>query len=741
MAEELALSATVVDRFSKPLNDLRNKLANIKTPDGVKALPRDFNAANSSISTLTRNVEVGLNRALVQLGVTVGGVAGAFNLVSSAVQRFSSQVPELAAVSRETGVSLNNLRALQTVGEKVGIEAGTIATAMKTAADNAYLMARGRGTAWTEVLKSYPAMARQMREAAKSGDTRRFAEIAIANIADVFNDPEKGGPAMARHLAQVIFGSADLSRFGLAGKRLGEMFEQAFNAAKISPEATARAKELKELFIDLRVAGEQFGNMATVTIAPGIIALGKALNGTFGEGSNSWMKREVIGFFKDLNSSLESLAALLNGDWMKALEKFGTFMDKMTPSGRIKGIIENGMGLNLNPSERSAWLREQIEKDRRAADDPNQPPLQRNMLRNRAQSNEEELRRLEKAVEEGVKKGVQGSNSTGLQPSGIQNAAFTPNGGAAGAVAGMQAGRRNALGGTIDRLPGATGGRSSRGDTGAAAGGDAPGGRLGGGPAVPKEQMERGRRVYDELRRLGWTHEAASVALGNAVQESGIGKHTNPGEGAAGLIHWRLDRLKRLRSYVASQGGQGIGTLEQQAQFLDKEIKGWQGRNGSAIRNIPGMKGSLVGINNIWRDYNLYAGGPQMVRAQIAQRFSNAFSGREPGAAPGAAAGRSPGDGTDIPFMTRVYRGERDAFLPRSWSRKQFENPFNPIPTGTAFGSLPRVMQGGNFNASLDVTLNNFPSGWRTRAEGGGLFKDVKVQSGRAMAAADEAGK
>jgi hypothetical protein len=53
-----------------------------------------------------------------------------------------------------------------------------------------------------------------------------------------------------------------------------------------------------------------------------------------------------------------------------------------------------------------------------------------------------------------------------------------------------------------------------------------------------------------------------------------------------------------------------------------------------------------------------------------------------------------------------------------------------------AFGNTPSQAPSGT--AKLDVTLNGFPSGWRARAEGGGLFREVEVNRGRALVTASE---
>ncbi len=69
-------------------------------------------------------------------------------------------------------------------------------------------------------------------------------------------------------------------------------------------------------------------------------------------------------------------------------------------------------------------------------------------------------------------------------------------------------------------------------------------------------------------------------------------------------------------------------------------------------------------------------------------------------------------------------------------------HPLGLRQTGQTLRSMQELGLGGasapSGNASLDVTLNGFPAGWRARAEGGSLFKDIQVKRGRSMATAQE---
>ena len=686
MAEELRLEATVVDKFSKPLTDLRKKLTDIKSPDGTRVMRREFDAARGSMTRLTDSVNVGLGGALTRLGAIIGGVAGGFYAVSASVRRFTDEIPRLQSVSRETGVSLNNIRALSAVARQVNIDAGDVERGVKTLADNLHDMVRRRGSVWVELLKVAPNLAQQMREAGVEGDVDKALDVALDAVMQIRRTK---GAVEARRYSELIFG-VDLSRFGeMTRAELKAALAKAMEGMAVTDEMAKNATTLQRSFNALKDTISGIGDAAANSMAPGLTAVTKAFDELLTkEGPvKTFMERT----FREINAVSGVLAKILNGT--------ATLDDFIPPDAPIRNLPPftrpapkaaqppsqsqiDGARNRLSAMEE--WLRDNP--------DAAGTPFGRGVLRNKMEL-EEELRRMERAVKEGASSGIKdGLRSERMERSGFQPAAFNPD----------APDDNMGLGPLWRRVPGAGGfAGGSRGGFGGGGSGDFPGaagegpeGGVGGKASASASLMARARRVYDRLRSLKWTHEAAAAALGNAQAESSVGTTVNRREGAAGLIHWRLDRLTRLKRFAASRGENGIGSLETQADFLD-----WEARHGGQSRTghlIPGMK-DIGQANAHFRAFIRYGTNTQGSRAALGYRFGRAFAGSAPGTAPDYTPGSA--------FKSaREARGEGG-------------------PSGAA---------------KLDVTLNNFPAGWRARAEGGTLFRDVEVNRGRSMVPATE---
>ena len=127
-------------------------------------------------------------------------------------------------------------------------------------------------------------------------------------------------------------------------------------------------------------------------------------------------------------------------------------------------------------------------------------------------------------------------------------------------------------------------------------GGQAPAGNTGGGTAGGASRLLRDRaglgssgpalttgqqnaaamHMIDRLMAHGWTEESASIAAGNAMQESGFnprasGDPSVPG-GSHGYMQWNRGRLAALKAFASGQG-KDWQDRDVQIDFLDKEAR------------------------------------------------------------------------------------------------------------------------------------------------------------------------
>lgn len=86
--------------------------------------------------------------------------------------------------------------------------------------------------------------------------------------------------------------------------------------------------------------------------------------------------------------------------------------------------------------------------------------------------------------------------------------------------------------------------------------------------------IQRATVAYDAARAAGLSPTQAAALLGHAQTESGIGAHTNPGEGAVGLIHWRQGRRTALEALARQRGESGFGSIPTQVEYFMQEAEG-----------------------------------------------------------------------------------------------------------------------------------------------------------------------
>src|SRR5262245_13380087 len=81
-------------------------------------------------------------------------------------------------------------------------------------------------------------------------------------------------------------------------------------------------------------------------------------------------------------------------------------------------------------------------------------------------------------------------------------------------------------------------------------------------------------------------HQAAALA-GHMLQESGGNPNAlNKGEGANGLLQWRLDRWDNLQDYAKS-AGKSPNDPDVQMDFIRREMTGPEAKAGSAFLAAP----------------------------------------------------------------------------------------------------------------------------------------------------------
>lgn len=143
--ETMRIVAEIVDKFSKPLREMRQEMKETTSRRADPRMQGSFEGAGRAVRELRNSIRGGLTTALAEVGVTTLSVAGAVAALKSAILGFAQSTVALSNLNRETGVSLNYLRQLEAVGGRVGVMPDTMRSSMSTFARNMHQLRAGTG--------------------------------------------------------------------------------------------------------------------------------------------------------------------------------------------------------------------------------------------------------------------------------------------------------------------------------------------------------------------------------------------------------------------------------------------------------------------------------------------------------------------------------------------------------------------------------------------------------------------
>ena len=137
MSDDLRLVASVTDQFTGPLAKLRKGIADVSTDTKthVGAWRKDWGLAREEVEKF-RGVLGGVSPVLSAVGM--GGIGAALSLggIVAAVRGFSASTRDLSLFAREVGLTANELRGFQALGQSFGISADRMNGAIGTFATN-----------------------------------------------------------------------------------------------------------------------------------------------------------------------------------------------------------------------------------------------------------------------------------------------------------------------------------------------------------------------------------------------------------------------------------------------------------------------------------------------------------------------------------------------------------------------------------------------------------------------------
>lgn len=154
--------------------------------------------------------------------------------------------------------------------------------------------------------------------------------------------------------------------------------------------------------------------------------------------------------------------------------------------------------------------------------------------------------------------------------------------------------------------------------------------------------------IYSGLVERGFAPHQAAALAGNIQQESNFNPAAlNQGEGANGLLQWRLDRWKGLQDFAAARGTSPTD-VNTQLDYIGHEMRGAEAKNAAPFLSAP----DLPSANAALRKYIRYGDNSEGARLGYASKFAGGatptlgqapqMAAESPSAAPMPAYGWSP---------------------------------------------------------------------------------------------------
>src|SRR5262245_45588854 len=109
--EAIKIVVEVVDKFTKPLRDLRSEIDKVdRTGTNIAKTKSGFEALGQSMIATATQIRGAVLPALSAVGVGVLSVTAAIGAMAAAVRGFAAQTQALGYLARETGVTTGRLR-------------------------------------------------------------------------------------------------------------------------------------------------------------------------------------------------------------------------------------------------------------------------------------------------------------------------------------------------------------------------------------------------------------------------------------------------------------------------------------------------------------------------------------------------------------------------------------------------------------------------------------------------------
>ncbi|MGU3475639.1 M15 family metallopeptidase [Methylobacterium sp. D48H] len=559
--DKLKIVATVEDQFTGPLSKLQKGLKSVgdETAKQGAAWKKDWEGARTEVAKF-QGVLGGFTPILSAVGVGSFGAVMSITGLTSAMKAFTGNTQGLSIMARETGVTIDKLRAFGELGERFGVSADAMKSSIGSFATTMFDLRRR----WGEAYSGLQAM--NLGKLAEDLVNAPNMEAALKRAMDGLQKiPE---PEVRRRVSRMLFGTEDVGRVAASiGGDIGATLDEiAHKMGRTTQSQVEAAQRFERSMSDLRANME---GLKTGALTPLIDEFNRLVTYLNRPESVSFFKGELDRVGQGLKDTATEAQQL-----MQLWERFkGVFSDDAHAPPAFAKKAAPGEA-PAAPSEAEA-RRAQLE-GRRASVERQKQLLERNPdaadYQRKHDRMVEELKRVGDELQRLREQGgatVSPSSYGGLGAPGgslIQKAAWGGGGlgvgggfGGAGIYGGPGGGSVGGSGGVRDAPAGADLGDGIRGRPFGSNGPAAASGPIRTGEGASRSgratignwwTSERQRHAIDTLVKGGVSDLGARalVARWSAVEARGGPGSVNPKSGAFGIAQWLgRDRLPGIK--------------------------------------------------------------------------------------------------------------------------------------------------------------------------------------------------
>lgn len=247
----MRLVARVEDQFTGPLAKLKHEIVGVSdtTKKHTSAWRKDWDEARGGITRFEGALN-GVTPVLTRLGVSGIGVALSIGGMASALGEFSLKTRGLSQTSKDIGLTVDQLRAFNALGERFGVTADTMTSAAKSFAGQMYEIKR-QGSTYVELQAMN--LAKLAEDLASSKSMEQAIQRGMEGLRAI-PDSE-----VRRRVSRLLFGTDDIGLIAsnLTGTVKGALGEVSQAIGKMDKDTEQAAKDFQKHMNHISEAAER----------------------------------------------------------------------------------------------------------------------------------------------------------------------------------------------------------------------------------------------------------------------------------------------------------------------------------------------------------------------------------------------------------------------------------------------------------------------------------------------------